>query len=500
MLFTVTNDRDWSDEKLKERGANDKSVKLNILEAIQRLPFPIKGAPSVVKLFFDVPTETKILLCVDELSKAGSGKYTPVSMLRHLTQKYLDVDPNLFLSVTTYGAVNLVKFSTESNRPLLLQTLGPIWHENGFDKRQIPLLPALLQPFYDAVMRKNLPYVRFGHVNDPLELYKEVSHWILRTAGHPRRVEELFREVRKFSLSDEELLDLRKQKYNGGREAGERFVMKLQSWLNEGNRRGHIQAAIVNAVHYPDNLNGLLVGRSVADMSEKQRAKKVGFAVRSLAIDAACAFRVPDSKETADEHRVTLQGSSTGYCQFLRQSGSSSGEGNVLVHAFIPLPVLNVLKSGDVTEPCGQALLNLKIALNSYQSWDESGDDGVVPALQPASSGGSKDKGKPFEKVFEAALLLYARAIPTFRTSSLCDDKHCGQERAELHGGETVEHWTDIERFPKTTGPSTVITIEEVDKLIIRLNKKKSNGAVFAPMDKLNIASDVYGLFREEGG
>jgi hypothetical protein len=118
---------------------------------------PLKASLRLLRRLLNAPADTKILLGVDELSKASSDCFSPVDMLRVPTEGHLDKDEALFLSVTNYGAIDLNTFATSYDRPLLLQTLSPIWHAWDFDPLSIHLLPRLLQPFFDKNQRLHLP-------------------------------------------------------------------------------------------------------------------------------------------------------------------------------------------------------------------------------------------------------------------------------------------------------------------------------------------------------
>ena len=98
------------------KGTSIADVKLSsispLLKSICVLEDPFEAALRIVRRVLGVSENTKIMLGVDELSKAGPDV---VTLLKYLTSK-LDKDPELFLSVTAYGCVNLSTFATDTKR------------------------------------------------------------------------------------------------------------------------------------------------------------------------------------------------------------------------------------------------------------------------------------------------------------------------------------------------------------------------------------------------
>ena len=366
-------------------GLNSKITKL-----VANLQNPLDSALRLLPRLLGAPPDTKVLLCVDELSKAelestptGQVPFTSSRMLGLLTGSYLDKIPTLFLAVSTYGAVDLVKLSTGSNRPLLLQSLEPLWHEDGFNSQSIPLLPALLQPFYDKTMRKCLPFDMKSK-----RLYADISGWLTLPAGHPRRVEGLFRELRKGDelLKDHVTAISTASSRQTKQVAGVEFVAALTKWLGR-ERRNAIVRSIIASVGLPqDGFVSLinLPAEEVNELSIDEKSQAVAIAVEYLAKDTACAFQMPGNKDAAAAHANSLKGTVNGHCHFLRKANTND------VHAFIPLPVLDRLPSADNLLPCGQALVGLRDALKGFRKNAEKNEQGKdlerVIALHDASN------------------------------------------------------------------------------------------------------------------
>lgn len=485
-------DDDWAYSALQESSDHVDDSQLSILESIRKLKNPIGDSLDVVKRYLGVPLDTLTFLGVDEIASApaknkiGLPVYSPVLMLRHLTSQYLDKNTWLFLSVTAYGAVDLVKFSTKSARPILLQTLSPIWYETGLNRSLIPLLPAALQPFYNQEMRLNLPY-RDMNGFSPLTLYKEVSLWLLETGGHPRRVQALFKQLAGFTYAQDHLDALR---VPGNTFLGDDFVLKLKAWLETNNNRSAVRGSVTITVQYPSDLNLLVVKPSPV---LKKRVKQLSSVIESLAIDCACSYRMPEDTLSAKKHQYSLVGSGTGFCQFLQKPKVDE----ILVHTFLPLPVLDLIQAGPYLGPCGSALYFLKESLKSYQTWNSFDLVATDEGINDQNS--VSDAGKAFEKVIEASLLLYARANRSFRPSDLCNSDQCGDsfQNVRLEGGEVarIQHWQNVHSFP-AKGGTNVITAADIKILVDRLNEENARGAVFSPLYMHNLVSDVYGLFK----
>ncbi len=165
-----------------------------IFEMIAQMPDPVVSALKIVKTVVNAPPDAKILLTVDEIIEASDHNvYSTQQALSELCKGYLDQIPSLYLSVSAYGAISLAQFATGSSRILIFQNLPPLEVTLGLNHSQIHLLPPMLQPFYDEKLRAMLPY-------DPnsMELYSDISKWLMGTGGHPRRLQSLLAELSKF--------------------------------------------------------------------------------------------------------------------------------------------------------------------------------------------------------------------------------------------------------------------------------------------------------------
>ena len=129
------------------------------------------------------------LICVDEIANGISKDYRYDHAIKVLISR-LDSDPLFYTTVSALHAKDVVRLSTDSQRRLLLQTLGPLWFNDPFDKKYVSLLPTALRPFFDERQRNRLPFT------DPAkDLYDKLSQLMLVAAGHPRRLEVLFNEL-----------------------------------------------------------------------------------------------------------------------------------------------------------------------------------------------------------------------------------------------------------------------------------------------------------------
>jgi hypothetical protein len=350
--------------------------------------------------------------------------------------------------------VDLVTFSTGSNRQLLLQSLPPLLPSAGLDQVAVHLLPIALQPFFNKGMRRNLPYQK-----EDLDLYSEVSGWLWKAGGHPRRLERLYALLQGFDF---------KTKCDS-RNAGNLFVAELRRWLGEAGRRIRISTAIVAVVPYPESFNNLVDKERYPD--ETTLRKAVVEAVESLAIDSACAFLMPTTKSTAEGHASSMRGIIEGHCQLLEAKDQE------IMHALIPLPVLDSLRYLELhLKPCGLALLQLRDAVKGFHLNREQAQ-----------------KGKDWEEVVAASVLLFARSNTRFSPSQWCSANHCGSDLSvSLCGGRDVQYVKTDEKFPA----SGAVTPKELAKLVTLLEEKSSNGVILVPAPIYNEGGDLYGFFK----
>ena len=68
----------------------------------------------------------------------------------------------------------------ESNRPLLLQSLPPLYFVEGLATNRVNTLPESLHPFFKNDERKHLPYQEEDRMH-----YNQLPRLILVTGGQP---------------------------------------------------------------------------------------------------------------------------------------------------------------------------------------------------------------------------------------------------------------------------------------------------------------------------
>jgi len=445
-----------------------KRQKIDVIlsDVIDSFENPIPETLQIVRRVLGVPESTKVLLAVDEIAEAPNDKsiLTPAVILSVLVG-YMDKDVNLFLAVAAYGAVDVQKLCTGSKRTLLLQCLPPLYFPQGLETKRNKLLPLAIRPFFRESERKWLP---FGKKD--ILLYNKLSKLILATGGHPRRVFMLYDALKPFHQSNNNNASL---EINDG-PAGLRFVDSLRTWLTHEDRESFILRSIKSGARFPTNFK--LLGSNVIDVIEQ------------IAVDTSNAFDMPDSPKIAKVHKYTILGTAEGHCSIVT-CVANVGKGKLL--AFIPPPVLAVIKAVNLPQelrPCGMALIRLATAIRNFHQ----------PPLTEAK------RGKAWEQVLAAALLLYTRSNDGFSPSVFCGKKLCGEVicRTELRGGETVEFWEDVHAFPKDVQSSLMdrkVTADELRELIARI-PKTSSGALFIPKYQYNLKSDIVGIFKSDVG
>jgi len=488
---------------------------------------PIPDALNAVRSCYDLPVNAKVLLFVDEISKAGCTSSCDASdMLRCLAESLDTYRHELYLSVAAYGAIDIARFATNSNRKLFLQTLAPLYHRHGFVTDLIPQLPFMLHPFYDERLRRLMPYVSLplqsGPPINPLKFYEELSQLVLRTGGHPRKMKRLFNSLNKFEC------DLNILNTPNGREA---FVVAAWDWI-QVNRK-YLRDRIDDANPWPEDFRGLYDDKNEPE-NDQLRA-----AIESLAIDTTCRFKLPTEALPADTmtdqkafpaestaqvetlpvsttettvvtvrtneaveatlkpHKYSLRGTSLGFCSYLELHGDEIPSGTLL--ALMPKAIVDKISMLPISalNPCGNALRLLGAALNRYQN---------------SACCAAREKGKALEEVVLASLLLHSRSNNVIEPKVFCAAEHCGDDfkftasgqRLALTAGPQVEHWdhkcrhwNDIKCFPhKKSGGRRWLSVEEMRNLVIKLIEKKLPGAVFAPSEIFNYAIDLFGLFE----
>ena len=438
-----------------------------IIEGLLQVRDPLEFALPIVRRLLGAPADTKIMLAVDELRKAGKGAYTPPEMMSTLC-RYLDSDHSFYLSLSALGCLDIQKMVTGSNRRPLLQPLPPIFI--GAHPNQIRCLPFVLRPFFEEEKRVLLP-----SVDDYREVYARVSELIHEAGGHPRRLQ---------CLMDELILTNHKFEFiqSGFNESiAEKFAKELRSWLNE-DMKEYIMGKVRSGCRFSDRITT----RSSSEL-------------KSLAIDVAVPFMFPSTEVEASNHSTTLSGTTEGFCYFLESPAHKGHE--EFGFAFIPPPVMDKLgqfatktyKESEVT-----ALTGLSKALSHYRerhitqkTIEESGQEKKIPQA-----------GKALESAFLQSFLLYARCNEDVYPNKLCVKELCGEGlHVNLQGGPTVQCWDDVQEFPYTGETKSARSVSEsLGMLISRLEKdEECRGAVFQPLLEGNMGGDVYGLFRAEG-
>jgi hypothetical protein len=281
---------------------------------------PIMESIHITRQLLEVPYDAKVLLCVDELAKCGEkendeegpGVDARIRMFLTSLTSALDSDPQLFLSVSVYGIIDLATLTTSSKRPLLLQSLPPIFVTVPLD--EIKLLPPVLKVFMDETKRKQLPFRP-----EDLEQYAKLSNLVVQAGGHPRRLATLMFWLRKFSFTNQPL------------------TRNLKSFFE------------ANDILYQMNFVAKFPTVFHRDIESE-----------SLARDAACKFTFPTLSDDIDAHRSVLVGCSKGYCSFLESKHGLGGG-----HAFIPMPVLRLFVE-ESQGPIGSAAGLLYTSLNSF--------------------------------------------------------------------------------------------------------------------------------------
>jgi len=415
----------------------------------------------LVRRVLGVPESTKVMLAVDEISKAPKDitVLTPKIILGALARQ-MDRDVTVFLAVAANLAVDVQTFYADSHRSILLQCLPPLYFTQGFDTNRMELLPEAIRPFFRKEERKWLPVRK-----EDMVLYDRLSKLILATGGHPRRVMMLFTALHHFHQSN---TNHSYQEING-RPAGLHFVESLRTWLNHKREMDILESMEIGA-DFPTDFN---LGQDVSA------------AIEQIAVDTSKAFGMPGSSRAAEIHKYTFLGTTTGHCSILDCVSSIK---LCAFLAFIPPPVLAVIKKGNVPDelrPCGRALLQLADAMKIFH--------------QPPQN--ETDLGKAWAQVLAAALLLYTRSNDGFSPSIFCSKELCGEEISltELYGGETVEFWEDVDASPKDEKSPPMdrkVTADELRELIDRI-PKTSSGALFIPKYRHNVkCNDVVGIFK----
>lgn len=112
-------------------------------------------------------------------------------------------------------------------------------------------------------------------MQDDVQLYCQISQFILSTSGYPRRLEAMLTAMKEFQYPKERL-DLIRDSYCG-KQAGRDFIDGLHQWLNNTEVQRDIADATVR-VPFPGSLDRL------------QRAGPISDVIESLTTSCAARF------------------------------------------------------------------------------------------------------------------------------------------------------------------------------------------------------------------
>ena len=149
-----------------------------------------------------LPDDAPILLAVDELIKLKTDKQNSdmSEIIKYLNCICVEMDSSykndvkknrdrtFWLSVSAYGCFSLTDYITHSNREINLQPLPPIFPITH-NSESYDILPPILQCF----KKENRKKIKITPKN--MKLLKELSLLLMKSGGHPRRVETLLESL-----------------------------------------------------------------------------------------------------------------------------------------------------------------------------------------------------------------------------------------------------------------------------------------------------------------
>lgn len=431
---------------------------------------PIEAALHVARHWAELSPTAPVLLAVDELIKAApaDGAFSTSAMMTNLGS-LLEMDcfrtSPLYLAVTIYASTDLATFATDSNRSLLLQPLPPLLPAmpTGLTPEQVKALPLALRVLVDETIRVILPSIEEAV---PRRVFGRVSQLLQATGGHPRRLCALFGQLQTFQPSTP-LPTVGAP----GKGWGQKFVEDLNAWLENvtmGYRCCLASMRSIEAFNCDDtvDLDGLVAA-------------------------TAKRFTFPLDRTVAEHCRPFLNASRCGMCQFIAprvglNCDDEQGLDSLQGFAYIPLPVLQKIKelhsATGANSPSLNALNKLTEALTAF------GDDALVAAPEL--------RGKPFEDLVEAALVLFLHHNTKFELSQLCGGS-TPLLSTLVCGGATTVHRTDIDYFPFHPQPATspgdqgqpwdVVYAEQLFATL-------SAPLIFRPSHRRNVSGDIFCL------
>ena len=324
----------------------------------------ILGALDLVRSVLGLASDTPVLLMVDELAKLNHPK-----AYLHLLCSIMDsckgsaaVPRSFYLTTSTYGCMDLVNFATNSNRPINLQPLPPLFpislsHDNAN-------LPAILQLFKSPLtslqralfseaerreikqkqLKRNKAHRKAKKLTgapappskDPsleLAIHADVqkmsetksvfcflSQLILVAGGHPRRLAVLLAKLRTFT----HILENRREKLPPD------TVDDVLAMLNDDQERSRLLAALDPSSESPNLFS------TIVEMMEQICPMSLGEPQleESVMSRLVVPFAFPTSDRTKKALSSALDMIEDGVCSFLPQKQGGKGL------LYIPYPIL----------------------------------------------------------------------------------------------------------------------------------------------------------------
>ena len=453
------------------------------------------------------PPDSPIFLAIDDVREIR-GVVDPTFCLSAFSAAVYDVTPALYMSVTAaLGCSHVAEFAIQSNRPLWIQPLPPIFPVSitAFEKPES--LPPLLQVFAIEDLRKKLP-----RQPQDLQVYSALLQLLVSSGGHPRRLESLFKGLADFPIS----IGFIKRNNEGTKNNNKNninvdtlstdvpvdFGLQLQGWLT-AERRDRLESEMNGCADFT-SISGLAVATKRAHHQAWPDA--VNFA-ESMARDAARAFSFPKSRDDTNLHFVFLRGTEYLTCSYMPNQDSHSAA-NRYGRAFIPFPVLEALCDdrdnskpfgplADALDKLGCALKRLHAIVQDESDESDDDDDNDDHDHDSAAVPGGCSWSKRLASVYAASVLLYARANKRFTLSDL--SRSFGRDLADIQlRGGNVAFRESIQYFPRGPGEPTD-NYEQPEQIFGYLKARPdTNGVVFQPAAAAanNPAGDWFAVFK----
>jgi hypothetical protein len=317
---------------------------------------------------------------------------------------------------------------------------------------------------------------------EAVHLCDQLTQLLATAAGHPRRLEVLFRELGEFrasksatALSAESSCDAQR------RAAAECFVSELALWLSRPDYAqrtksnldcitAKVETTVRLPVDYSDLLSLTISEEQLYRLPYEVLNESIGYAIEALAMYSATRFRMPDSTSDTELLKEVLLGVPLGFCQLVN-AGTSMHH----FFAFIPLPVLDGVRPVQLLSR-GEALVDLRDAIRAMYK----------------SKRGEGDKAhKDLQEVAVTSILLMARCQYNFTLAQLCEPGNRDSLGVNLRGGPDVMLAT-VDR--KTADETQGLTAAEVKSFVDQLKASKEPGVIIKVRSDGNVG--FYGLFR----